>query len=69
MKKNSYAATIEVAQSPQEVFKAINDVTNWWSKDFEGSSTKLNDEFIIHHPNQHYSKQKLIEFNQNKIFY
>ena len=57
----SFTATIEVVKSPQEVFNAITDVTNWWSKDFEGSSTKLNDEFIINHPHQHYSKQKLVE--------
>lgn len=61
MKNNSYTATIAVAQSPKEVFNAINDVTKWWSEDFEGNSTRMDDEFIIHHPNQHYSKQKLVE--------
>jgi uncharacterized protein YndB with AHSA1/START domain len=66
MKHTSYTATIEVAQSPQEVFHAITGVTKWWSKDFEGKSTKLNDEFIINHPNQHYSKQKLIEVVPDK---
>ena len=62
----SFSATIEVAKSPQEVFHCITDVTNWWSKDFEGSSTNLNDEFIIHHPGQHYSNQKLVEVVPNK---
>jgi uncharacterized protein YndB with AHSA1/START domain len=57
----SFSATIEVAKSSHEVFNCITDVTNWWSKDFEGSSKNLNDEFIIHHPGQHYSKQKLVE--------
>ena len=61
MENKNYTAIIEVKKSSQEVFNAINDVTKWWSKDFEGKSTKLNDEFIINHPNQHYSKQKLIE--------
>lgn len=61
MENKSYTVTIELAKSSQEVFDAINDVTNWWSKDFEGKSTNLDDEFIINHPNAHYSKQKLIE--------
>lgn len=61
MKNQNYTATIEVAKSPKDVFNHINDVSKWWSKDFEGSSTKLNDEFIIHHPGRHYSKQKLVE--------
>jgi hypothetical protein len=66
MTTKSYTTTIEVAQSAKEVFNAINDVTKWWSKDFEGNSTKLNDEFIINHPNQHYSKQKLVEVISDK---
>lgn len=66
MTNESYTTTIEVAKSSTEVFNAINNVANWWSKDFEGNSTKLNDEFIINHPNQHYSKQKLVEFIEGK---
>jgi len=63
MKNESFATTIEVAKSPQEVFNHItHDVAKWWGgKDLEGSSKKLNDEFIIHHPGAHYSKQKLVE--------
>lgn len=61
MNNQNYTTTIEVAQSPQDVFSHINDVSKWWSKDFEGSSTKLNDEFVICHPGRHYSKQKLVE--------
>ncbi len=61
MNHKSYTATIEVTVSPRDVFNSIKEVLKWWSKDFEGSSIKLNDEFIIHHPGSHYSKQKLIE--------
>jgi len=57
----SFRTSIEVEKSPQEVFDDIKEVSKWWSKDFEGSSSKLNDEFVICHPNAHYSKQKLIE--------
>ena len=57
----SFTATIEISKSPQIVFNSLKEITNWWSKDFEGSSSLLNDEFVIHHPDQHYSKQKLTE--------
>ena len=62
MEDKSFTTTIEVAKSKNEVFNAIKEVSKWWnSEDFEGNSSNLNDEFIIHHPNQHYSKQRLIE--------
>jgi hypothetical protein len=66
MKNENFTATIEVAISAQEVFNCITDVAKWWSKDYAGSSSELNDEFIIHHPDQHYSKQKLIEVIPDK---
>ena len=66
MTNKNYTATIEVAKSPQDVFDCIKEVSKWWSKDFEGNSTKLNDEFVIHHPDRHYSKQKLIEVIPDK---
>jgi len=66
MKSKSFTATIEVAKPPQDVFNCLKEVSKWWSKDFEGSSTKLNDEFVICHADRHYSKQKLIEVVPNK---
>ena len=40
MENNSYIATIEVAKSPQSVFKCITtDVAKWWGgKDHSGNS-------------------------------
>ena len=66
MKPKNVEVTIQVTQSPEEVFYAITNVANWWSKDFAGNSKNINDEFIINHPNQHYSKQKLVEVILNK---
>lgn len=57
----SVTSGIEIAKSPGDVFDCIKEVHQWWSKDFEGSSAKLDDEFVIDHPGQHYSKQKLVE--------
>jgi hypothetical protein len=77
MENKNYTATIEVAKSPKDVFNHVNDVSNWWAKDagealsgqkteFEGQSTKLNDEFIVRSGDRHYSKQKLIEIIPGK---
>jgi len=73
MKNQSYSATIEVALSPKEVFRQLNDVSKWWgvvagdiASEFEGRSTKLNDEFTIRFGDMHYSKQKLIEVIADK---
>ena len=66
METKNYTATIEVAKSPKDVFNLIKEVSKWWSKDFEGRSAKLNDEFVICHPDRHYSKQKLVEVIPDK---
>ena len=66
MEDNSFSAAIEVAKSPQDVFNCIKEVSKWWTKDYEGDSAKLNDEFVICHPGRHYSKQKLVEVIPNK---
>jgi hypothetical protein len=67
-KQSNFQATIELERSSREVFKAITvDVAKWWGfKDLKGSSTKLDDEFIIHHPGAHYSKQKVVEIIPDK---
>jgi len=64
----NFTATIEVSKSPEIIFKSItNDVAKWWGgEDLKGNSTKLHDEFIINHPNAHYSKQELVEVIPNK---
>ncbi len=66
--KKDFSVTIELVKSPDDVFKAITaDVAKWWGgKDLAGSSTKLNDEFIVHHPGAHYSKQRLVEIIPDK---
>jgi len=62
----NYTVTIEVAKSPDEVFSHVNDVAQWWPEEFEGESTKLNDEFVFQSGDTHYSKNKVVEFLPNK---
>ena len=66
--KKDFTATINLKKSDRDVFKAItDDVAKWWGgKDLKGSSTKLNDEFVIHHPGAHYSKQRVVEIIPDK---
>ncbi|MGC4038297.1 MAG: hypothetical protein QM764_20205 [Chitinophagaceae bacterium] len=57
----SYSVSIELTESPQRVFSCINEVSKWWSKDFIGNSSFINDEFVIHHPGAHFTRQRLVE--------
>src|SRR5450631_3431218 len=67
MTNKSYITAIEVAQSPQDVFNRLKDVSKWWGgKDLQGKRTNLKDEFTITHPGAHYSKQKLVEVVADK---
>ena len=42
-----YSVEIAIDVTAMEAFKKINDITSWWTKDFEGSSENLNDEFTV----------------------
>jgi hypothetical protein len=51
MNNERFTATIEVTKSAREVFtRIINDFAKWCGGDLQGSTKKLNDEFVINHP-------------------
>ena len=47
MKKQDYNVSITVNATTQEAFKSINNVSDWWTRVFEGHSEKLNDVFTV----------------------
>ena len=61
MTTQDFTTTILVDQTPDEVFNAINNVRGWWSEQIEGSTGKLNDEFILQYEDIHRCKIKLTE--------
>ncbi len=62
----NFTTTFFVNQTPEEVFKAINNVSKWWQGEIKGSTTQLNDEFEYRMPGIHFSKQKLVELIPNE---
>ncbi|HEX6181378.1 MAG TPA: SRPBCC domain-containing protein [Chitinophagaceae bacterium] len=61
MSTQDLTITLLVDQTPEEAFKAINNVRGWWGEGIKGGTENLNDEFIYRHEDIHYSKHKLIE--------
>jgi hypothetical protein len=66
MIQKNYTATITVSALLSKSFQSINDISKWWTEDFEGDSHKLNDEFSVRFGDIHFSKQKLVEFIPDK---
>ncbi|SHM98784.1 SRPBCC family protein [Mucilaginibacter sp. OK098] len=61
MNKQDFTTTIEVEETPEQVFNAINNPRAWWSGEIEGSTVKLNDEFTYRYKEFHLSKQRIVE--------
>lgn len=61
MNARDYHVSLTVPATPIAAFNAINRVTEWWTKNLEGKSAKLNDEFTVRFDDMHTSTQKLVE--------
>lgn len=71
MTTTDFTLTLTTKQTPQQVFRAVTNVRDWWSgyysEEINGDTEKLNDEFSFSAGNgAHYSKQKLVELIPDK---
>lgn len=66
MKNQDFTTNLLVDKTPEEVFKAINNVQGWWSGEVEGNSDKPGAVFTYRVPDAHFSKQKVTEFIPGK---
>jgi hypothetical protein len=66
MAQQDYSTSFEVNATPKKVFIAINNVRGWWSENIDGSTDKLNAEFLYHYKDVHICKLKIIEYIPDK---
>jgi hypothetical protein len=71
MKEQSFTYSFKSSKAPEEVFRLLLDIEQWWSglheETIKGKSQKVNDEFTFNAGGgAHYSKQKLIELVPDK---
>jgi NAD(P)-dependent dehydrogenase (short-subunit alcohol dehydrogenase family) len=66
MKRQDFTTSFTVDQSPEEVFKAVNNVRGWWWGEVDGDTGRLGGEFIYRYQNMHKSTQQVTEFVPGK---
>jgi hypothetical protein len=66
MENKDFTTAILVNQTPEEAYKAINNVRGWWSEEIEGATNKLNAEFNYHYEDVHRCKMNIIEMIPNQ---
>lgn len=62
MTSQNFTTTFSGDQTPEEIFKTINNVRGWWSEEIEGSTDTLGAEFKYHYNDVHRCKMKTSEF-------
>ena len=61
MQHQDFTTSFIVDQTPEEVYKAINNPRAWWSEEIKGGTDKLNDVFDYSYGEEHSCKMKLLE--------
>ena len=55
----SFTADFSVDQTPEEAFRAINNVRGWWSEDIEGPTDRAGEEFTYQYQDAHRCRIKV----------
>jgi hypothetical protein len=66
MKKDGFTTSFTVDQTPEEVFKAVNNVRGWWSGEVDGDTDRLGVEFTYRYRSMHKSTQRITELVPGK---
>ena len=64
--KQDYRGKISANITPQEAFDKISRVSEWWGKNFEGKSSKVNDVFTVRFPSGDMYKIRIAETDPDK---
>lgn len=64
MQQENYSTVMETTKTANEVYTAIDNVQQWWTENFEGSSKKVNDEFTVTF-GETFIKLKVVELMHN----
>ncbi len=62
MQTNNITASIDLPNSPSEVFAAIANVRGWWPGEIEGTTDALGAEFTYRNKTMHRSTQRITEW-------
>jgi hypothetical protein len=66
LSSKDYTTTFSVEQSPEEIYKAVNNVKGWWEGEIEGPTDKVGDVFTYSYMGFHRSRQKVTELIPGK---
>jgi hypothetical protein len=66
LSNRDYTTSFSVDQSPEEVFKSINNVRGWWEGEIEGTTDKVGSVFTYQYGDFHNSRQKVTELIPGK---
>jgi uncharacterized protein YndB with AHSA1/START domain len=64
----NFSVAYTVRQTPEEVFRAVNDVRGWWTGEpgAKGTTDKLGAEWTYQFKDLHYTKQRITELVPGK---